>query len=177
MPHRDIGPFDMGLEKADPEIAMALGVIFGEFGFGELTIVKICALLIGEHNPETPISHQIMGTIQSISLRLEILVGCAEKSPHIEGRRQLVRDAIAELRSINALRNLYVHAAYGTHHETGELFRETWFSSTTRNGEQEPVTASGIRNDIEKIKLARGRIARSLFPQDVETYQKPEASP
>src|SRR5208283_604281 len=90
------------------------------------------------------------------------------KSKLDEANKQKFREVLADLETINKMRNEYIHALYEINLKTLEVTRTTWITATNRTRKVSIITAESVSADRVKVMKTHGAIMRKIFGDELQ---------
>jgi hypothetical protein len=161
-PHSFVGFIDHNIG-----VSSALGSYFGAFGTVEFSLIKLFALVLGEDPKEsTPLAFSILGQLQSLSLRMDVIERATAASSLSAEHKALINDLVADARVLNTRRNKYAHAAYEMNMGTLDVTMLPYFSDGAKPATKkapEHLSEQTIRDDLTAIRRWVKKGAESLL--------------
>jgi hypothetical protein len=165
-----------GYVQQNPEIAANLGVFLAEFATLEACLIWALEIILddwgGEEADERSVAWGILGPVQSVTTRCQIVEDAAANRSSLEqGMRAGITSLISDIRKMNSVRNEFVHALYETNLKTAEVRLTTFAMSTSRKQTKKLVQASEL---VMHINIMRS-ISREMMEAHMHLNPKTRA--
>ncbi len=157
----------LGGLDANPNIAIWLGALLGEFAIIEFLIIKLMATVLAD-DIRMRTAWVIMGRIRSIPDRCSILKDAAQESRLSQVMKNQIIEFADQITELNAMRNKYVHGMYHHNSDTRQVWIQTWTMTISRKTEKFEITAESVKADVMKIRKLNNAILSWLPPLELE---------